>query len=316
MDPNTSNLHPTLVAILASNGVAGPEGLSALPLEVVFQNISDALYEVELDRELLEQSLKIASEEMELHYQQLAQSAKLASMGEMAGNVSHEINNPLQLLLGTLSGFEKIWAQEGITPSQKIKDRFAKMESYVKRIAKIVRGLRTLGRDSSRDDFSESNLADVVDETLSLCQAKIKDYGIELRVTDIPKDIQFMSRPSQIEQVLMNLLLNACDAIEMHPETHSSKWIEFSISADEQHIRFQINDSGPGVPEEIETKIMDPFFTTKPVGKGTGLGLSVSQAIAKEHGGILKLNLDVGRSCFLLEIQRGLSQTQAIKAVA
>jgi C4-dicarboxylate-specific signal transduction histidine kinase len=96
--------------------------------------------------------------------------------------------------------------------------------------------------------------------------------------------------------------LNAADAIELSPISLAERWIQLQISTSESSIHFQIQDSGPGVSSEIEKKIMEPFFTTKPVGKGTGLGLSVSNAIAKEHGGFLTLDRTVSASCFAFEI--------------
>ena len=312
---DSPQLHSVILEILEDLNINTDTGIDAATLQKLVKALSESFSEVELDRDLLEKSLKIASDEMQEHYFQLAQTAKLASLGEMAGNVAHEINNPLQILLGNASTFERMCEREGLQLTPKLSEKIQKMQQQIHRIAKIVSGLKTLGRDGSTDLFTETNLVKVIDETLSLCRAKILSKEVDLRVPQEVPNVEFLSRPSQIAQVLVNLLLNACDAIELTNATPlQDKWIELRCEVTSNLLKIIVIDSGPGVPEEIETKIMQPFFTTKPIGKGTGLGLSVSAAIAKDHGGRLYLDRSQSNSCFVFEIPLSTKTHQEPKA--
>ena len=106
----------------------------------------------------------------------------------------------------------------------------------------------------------------------------------------------------QIAQVLLNLLQNAFDAVTECP---GEKWIRLEVTGHEQSAVFAVIDNGPGVPPNLKARIMDPFFTTKPVGKGTGLGLSLSKAIVEEHGGELTLSEFEGHTCFSFFLAQG-----------
>lgn len=297
-----TSLHPLLENALADFGLSADSPIDPQATTKIIQKLNEAMNQITLDRDLLEQSLKLASEEMEEHFVQMAHSAKMASIGEMAGNIAHEINNPLQVLMITAetlrSELEAGGAQSPEGPLKKI----TMIETQLNRITKIVRGLKTVSRDGSQDEFNETDLRTTMTETLSLCAAKIQEKGIQLKLPDKIPDLKFWSRAAQVSQVIINLLNNACDAIELATPPPAERWIELKIESTGQHVRFLIRDSGPGVPPEIEEKVMRPFFTTKPVGRGTGLGLSVSAAIAKDHGGFLKLDRSISNSCFVFQI--------------
>ncbi len=310
-------VHPSIRKIIEELGLdVKSSAKDNSQMKELFSRLSDLVSEIELDRDLLESSLKLASDEMQDHYFQLAQSAKMASLGEMAGNVAHEINNPLQILMANIHSLAKIFKADHSQESVKTQQRLGTMELHVHRIAKIISGLKTISRDGSQDNFSETDLNTTIIETLSICKARIKDKGIELRLPEDIPSLTFMSRASQISQVLINLLINACDAIELAPTPPIEKWIELKIDLLNDAIKFQVWDSGPGVPIAIEQKIMKPFYTTKPIGKGTGLGLSVSSAIAKDHGGFLTLDRSVSDSCFVFQIAINVDEQKNFKKAA
>src|SRR5262249_14437227 len=121
---------------------------------------------------------------------------------------------------------------------------------------------------------------------------------------EVSPGIALTCRAVQISQILVNLLNNALDAVRnARGETATSGWVEIRVDTIGERVLIRVLDSGPGVPEELESKIMQPFFTTKGAGRGTGLGLSISAAIAKEHGGSLRLDKKVSASCFVLELK-------------
>lgn len=223
-------------------------------------------------------------------------ASKMAALGEMAGGIAHEINNPLAVIIGKARLTSDLLKQAGADP--KALHNLDRILYSAERIMKIVAGLRSFSREGENDPFVEASVAGVVNETLAFCQSRIQHAGIALEVVPINETLKMRCRPVAISQILLNLLNNAYDAAKGSP----SPWIKLFASETGGFVELRVWDSGPGVPDQIETKIMQPFFTTKEVGKGTGLGLSISSSLAKDHGGSLKLDRKVARSCFVLRI--------------
>lgn len=242
--------------------------------------------------ELVEQRTK----ELDQSRMQLMESSKMASLGEMASGMAHEINNPLTIIQGKLKVIQFILGDLKIQDRQ-LFDELGKIKLTTERIEKIVRGLRNFSRTAINDPFELADLKDIVNETLDLCAQKIKAEGIDLRIAEIPQ-VTISCRATQISQVLVNLLNNARDAIQELDE----KWIEISFKTDEKNIIITTTDSGKGIAPDILEKIMDPFFTTKPVGKGTGLGLSISREIISNHKGKLWVDKTSSNTTFVIEL--------------
>lgn len=221
-------------------------------------------------------------EEQSLRDRQMAvQMARLSALGQMAGGVAHEINNPLAIIQAASRKIQrKLQKNE---PVQDVYKAIDLIETTVQRITKIVNGLRTFSRDGSKDPLIQTNLSRVVDDTLALCREKLKNIGFEINVSEFDTSLNLFCREVEIGQVILNLINNAVDANELNPE----KWIKLDVSSDDNFVTISVTDSGKGIPPEIAEKILNPFFTTKPVGKGTGLGLSISDGIIKAHGGML-----------------------------
>lgn len=227
----------------------------------------------------------------------VVQKAKLTSLGEMAGGVAHEINNPLAIISGKIALLIKT-IEKGQYEAEEFKNSLQKISQTTDRIAKIVRSLKTFSRTNEHDPFVATSLRDIIDQTLEICQEKFKNTPVSLKVHDIP-DVKINCRESQIVQVLLNLLGNALDAVEKLDE----KWIEISvIKTSEDSIVIRVTDSGQGISENIASNIMQPFFTTKDVGKGTGLGLSISKGIIDDHNGKLYLDKNSPNTCFVIEM--------------
>lgn len=229
----------------------------------------------------------------------LQQASKLSAMGEMAGGIAHEINNPLAIIVAKVS-LIKHMLKSGKVDIPALESIATRVEDTTQRIARIIRGLRTISRDGERDAYVNQPLTRIISDTMDLCSERIKDHGIDFKA-DVAEDVVLTCRPVQISQVLMNLLANAVDAIDGAPE----KWIRIEaqpLAAGGHEI--SVTDSGPGVPPDLDDKIMQPFFTTKPPGKGTGLGLSISRSIAQDHGGTLFLDRSSPRTRFVLRLPR------------
>lgn len=247
-------------------------------------------------------SLAAAIEEKNNHLESLQiqnmANAKMASLGEMAGSVAHEINNPLsvismraELILKNISG-PKI-------NIEKATEDIHKIEGTIDRIAKIVKGLRSFSRSGASDPMSKVSLKLVVEDSLSLCQEKFKNHSTQLTFENLIPDRVFVNgREVQLSQVVLNLLNNAYDAIF----ESENRWVKIKLMLKKSVVQIEIIDSGAGIPENVLEKIMVPFFSTKEVGKGTGLGLSISKGIIEDHKGKLYYKLIDGHTAFVIEL--------------
>ena len=250
----------------------------------------------------------VAHEIIENQRVKLMVSARLASLGEMAGGIAHEVNNPLQVIIGH-SSLMMTRLERGVVDKDEVLKAFEKITSTADRIARIVKGLKTVARDGENDDFEETDPQAVFDDALALCTEKIKNHAISLDIDLSPLDgITIPCRSVQISQVLLNLLTNAYQAVEIVDE----KWIKIDASATENWIEISIVDSGLGIAKDIRDRIFQPFFTTKDVGVGTGLGLSLSLSIARDHGGSLELDPESPHTRFVLRLPRNPATIQKI----
>ena len=225
----------------------------------------------------------------------LSQAAKLSALGEMAGGVAHEINNPLAIINMLASQVQEILAAESIDRNLAA-SKMNKLANTTARIAKIVQGLRTFSRDGSKDQFQTVNVRVLVEETISFCNERLISHGIILECQSIPADLYFEGRSTEISQVLLNLLNNAYDAIQDQKE----KWVKISVSDSTDSLEVRVTDSGSGISPDVVKKMYQPFFTTKEIGKGTGLGLSLAIGIVQNHRGKLFLDSENKNTCFVI----------------
>ncbi len=235
------------------------------------------------------------------HRGRVESSAKMAALGEMAGGIAHEINNPLTVIHGFASHLAALVTEGNVDPTV-IGSKLGKIVHHADRIAKIVRGLGSFSRNTDQDPFVEASMDTILSDTLELCRDKFGRTHTDFRMKVVP-EIKLQCRPTEISQVLLNLLNNAVDAVEKRDD----RWIDLEIFATETHVRIILQDSGPGISPDIRKKIMEPFFTTKDVGKGTGLGLSISKGIVESHQGWLDVDSTRSNTCFIVEIPKRLT---------
>ncbi len=237
--------------------------------------------------------LKAIRREMEAQRSKMEYSARLSTIGEMAGGVAHEINNPLAIIVGLTFQMQTILEAEDFPKKSSLKESIRKVESTALRISSIVQSLQYFAREGNSDPFEQTPVTMIVQNTLNLVQQKFLQNKIEFGVDPVP-DVSIPARAVQIGQVLINLLNNAFDAVSNSPE----KKIELRFRQSEKGLTFAVTDSGPGLPLEMHERIFQPFFTTKEIGQGTGLGLSVSKGIVEDHQGTLTLLTSPGRTTF------------------
>jgi signal transduction histidine kinase len=245
--------------------------------------------------ESLEARVEARTRELQDTQNQLMQSEKLKSLGQLVAGVAHELNNPIGFVhanLQLLDEFiEKLVDSQGTgDDATKYRDAITKLlarsREGTERVKKIVQDLRTYSR-TDQADLQMAQLTDEIDSTLGLMEPRFK--GLIEVVRDYQPLPEVNCYPGQLNQVFLNLLMNACDVLE------DGGTITIRARQIEGGVRIEFQDSGPGIPPEVQSRIFDPFFTTKEVGKGTGLGLSLSHGIIERHGGRIQIISRPGR---------------------
>ena len=222
-------------------------------------------------------------QELREKQEQLVQTAKLATLGELTTGVAHELNNPLNnigLFIGNvIDAFEF-----GQIEKEVVLRQLDNAKQQVHKATEIITHLRTFGRAAPVSQ-EPTHVNHVIEESLSLMREQLKLRSIDVVLELSPEDPTVMANSIRLEQVFMNLLTNARDALV----DSSKKAIAIRSWVDGDVVRLEFQDSGPGVPPGLEQRIFDPFFTTKEVGAGTGLGLSITYGIVKDHEGTIRL---------------------------
>ena len=308
------------------NGEAFPVEYTCAPMRhlnqpvggvVIFHDITERQVQEQLLRQTVAQ-LKETNAQLGEAQSQLLQTEKLAGLGQLAGGIAHEINNPIGFIhsnLGTLDNylkdlFELISGYEGLI-HQNLDARGQVEAAYlreradydflredmtklvietrdgVRRVARIVADLKDFSRIDSGEDWTDADLLHGLESTLNVVHAAIAGKADLIR-DDHPLPAVHC-HPGQINQVFMNLLLNAADAIE----TRGTITLRTRQHGDE--VCVEVHDTGRGMNTQERERMFDPFFTTKPVGKGIGLGLSVSHSIVQRHGGRFDVDSEPGR---------------------
>ncbi len=247
-------------------------------------------------REQAEKELKRAYQELKLTQSQLIQSSKLASIGELASGVAHELNQPLMVIRSTVQFFRRELQKDGLSIDELL-SHLNPIEKNTKRMMNIINHLRTFSRQSQRE-FSSVDINKVIGNCFLMVGEQIRMRNIELG-TDLDMDLPtIQGDANQLEQVILNLITNARDAImpKAGDRIGNSKLTgrieiltRMANNDQKKGVEILIQDNGGGIWGEHLEKIFDPFFTTKEVGKGTGLGLSICYGIIQDHKGEIEV---------------------------
>jgi len=230
-----------------------------------------------------------AQAQIEGQREALYQSEKLAALGSLLAGVAHELNNPLSIVIGQALMLREAAQSRAALDAQfeEFAERGAKIETAANRCARIVKIFLAMSRQREAQR-GRVEIPELVERVLELLSYGLRTAGIEV-TKDIPADLPpLLADSDQLHQVLLNLVVNAKQAIEAQP---APRRVSIVARADQaaQKLDIRISDNGPGVPDAIRSRIFDPFFTTKPQGVGTGIGLAVSRGLIEAHGGSLTL---------------------------
>jgi len=224
-------------------------------------------------------------------------TSRLASLGEMAGGIAHEINNPLTIILLNLNKLKKSLSNTSEGRDGAI-ETVTKIEETTHRISDIVVGMRSLARDAQKDSMEPFCVESIINSALGICREKLKSKGVMLEVSFEHKDLSLLCRKTEISQVIINLINNSVFQIE----NSDSPWIKVSVIKDLDFVKIRVSDSGKGISEEDQKSIFKPFFTTKKVDEGCGLGLSISHRIITEHKGEFYYDCESKNTTFVIKL--------------
>ena len=257
---------------------AAPLDLDDAACVVVSQNITER---INLQKQLEQQRSA------------LILSNKLASLGELSAGVAHEINNPLGIIAGIIPLLKKFKNDEA-----KFASKTEALAKATSRIEKIVKGLKKFSRSSEVSVFKIVSLREIIHDSILILDSKSKQQNTVITV-EMAESLEVSCDEVEIQQVLINLIGNSIDALK----TQEDKWVKIKAFNDDGQTVLQVIDSGLGISLEIEQRLFQPFFTTKPTGEGTGLGLSISNGILEQHKATLILNRTFANTCFEIRFQ-------------
>jgi two-component system NtrC family sensor kinase len=224
---------------------------------------------------------RAAEAEIQHQREALHQSEKMAAFGSLLAGVAHELNNPLAIVIGNAL----MLADAATESAPALAERAQRVQAAAERCGRIVRSFLAMARqrETQRRLITPQEL---VDASLQLLAYSLRSSGVAVEQA-IPADLpKLFCDPDQMQQVLINLLVNARQALEEQPQPRR---VRIAARADADAVELEVGDNGPGIAESIRARIFDPFFTTKPAGAGTGIGLGVSRGIVEAHGGALTL---------------------------
>jgi C4-dicarboxylate-specific signal transduction histidine kinase len=241
-----------------------------------------------------------AAEEMQATLAaELVRARKLAALGEVAGNIAHEINNPLAIIDGKAMQLGLLLASTPVDVPRAA--RFGQqIAETAQRLARLVNGLRLLSPRADSDAVTTLPVDELIRTALALCAPRAKFAGVALTPPATPPELELECCPRDVVQIVQQLVCNALDAVDGRPEP----WITIDARGDGDDVVVAVADSGPGVPAAVRARLGEPFVSAKPAGKGFGLGLSIAMDLARRQGGAVALDPMAAHTCFVARLPR------------
>ena len=277
------------------------------------RNINTRLLAEIQDRQRAEEAQQMAERELEEQRGRSMRSDRLRSLGEMAAGIAHELNQPLVGVRGlaehVLIGMERNWKLDRETLGERMKGVIEQAD----RMVHIIEHVRRFAREAGKAEVEKVEVNGVIEASLEMLGAQFRAHGLGLTAklaADLPA---VMANAYSLEEVVLNLLSNARDAVQVQSERGGDGFVPGvvvrSLLDDGGWVRVEVEDNGAGISTEIAQKVFDPFFTTKDPDRGTGLGLSISRSIIEEFGGRMELRSEPGQGTKMIVFLPGVEQT-------
>ncbi len=246
--------------------------------------------------------------ERELERERALRGQRIEVLARLAADLAHEIKNPLAIIHARASDLIELATHAEMLPAVEIEKTCGSIVKTTERAIRVIRGVEALAHEGSHDPMQKTDVRGLIEQSMDLLRARFETHGISLEAEIADHLPPVECREVQIEQILVNLLTNAFDAIDGCES--SMRWVKVRATmrppwiqyAGIEAVRIEVADGGPGVVAENRGRLMETFFTTKPKGSGIGIGLSVSRTIAEDHGGTLELLDSEGPTCFRLTL--------------
>ena len=232
---------------------------------------------------------------------------KWRSLGEMAAGIAHEVNNPVAIIRGWAENME-YERQQGHLNETELESGIKRIVDMTERITKIIQSLRVLARDGSQDEAEDVSIRSLIDDCTRIYQKRVNEAGISFSVKPFDESLQVFVQRTQIAQVLLNLIVNAFDAVQGKP----GSWVSVAVKETTQEVEIRVTDSGTGIPVENHEKIFEPFFSTKDVKSGVGMGLSLSKAFVEHNNGRLMIDPEAPNTTFILALPKEASVSSSV----
>ncbi len=251
--------------------------------------------------------------ELEVQRSIAIHSAKLRAVGELAAGIAHQVNNPLAVLRLKLDNLGILL--RGVAISEKdrtmLEEHLTGTDSHITRLAKVTTSLLRMSRNSANDDVSYLPVEHIAEEALDMCRERFTANGVKVKVnvSTATHTLLIKCNATEVSQALLNLLLNAYDAVLATKDP----WLQIEGLPDGDRVLLQVTDSGPGIPDTLRDKIMQPFFTTKEQGKGTGVGLSIAQDLVQRNGAQLYLDTRCPNTRFVIAFSKDASRITELR---
>ena len=221
-------------------------------------------------------------------------AGKLAAIGELAAGVAHEINNPLAIMMENAGWIQDLLKSDDPHSEENTEEIFSSLQTITTqghRCREITHKLLSFARKA--DSATKAvNINSLLDDIAGFARQKAKYRNVEIRLSLDPNAGEVDSSPAEIQQIILNLVNNAIDAIE-----HDSGMVQLRSARETSFVRIDVEDNGQGIPKDFLPRIFEPFFTTKDAGKGTGLGLSICRDLLSKMGGSISVDSAPGQGC-------------------
>jgi len=242
-----------------------------------------ALLEKQEDINNMNNFLKKKTTELKQMQAQIVHNAKLASLGVMSSGLAHELNNPLQFIMGFNESLKAVYEDYDQVPYEQVKDEIEEIDKNCHRMNNIIKHFREFSRQDD-SNFKRTKINDVINKSFILFKEQLRLRNIEMKLNLSNQNPEVNGNHTRLEQVFTNLISNSRDAItSSSPEAGGI--LQVISNTKEDSVLIEFIDNGPGIEKSNIDRIFDPFYTTKEVGKGTGLGLAISHGILQEHKG-------------------------------